>query len=113
LAGGNAGASEQLVQDMRRTAGVATVTTLRTTPGRINESPAQLVGIDPVQYPKVATFEFSEGGQTSDIAKLEKGRGLIANGVFAAQNLLHVGDQVRVTVNVTRHTGWSRSDPTT
>jgi len=97
LAGGNAGASDQLVTDIRETPGVGTAATLRTTQGRVDDKPAQFIGIDPVDYPKVATFEFSADGQTSDIAKLAKGRGLIANGIFAAQNGLEVGQKVRVT----------------
>ncbi len=97
LAGGNAGASDQLVTDMRNTPGVDTATTLRTTQGRVDDKPAQIIGIDPVEYPRVATFEFSEGGQTSDIARLQDGRGLIANGVFAAQSGLEVGQKVSVT----------------
>jgi putative ABC transport system permease protein len=97
LAGGNAGASDQLVDEMRSTPGVETATTLRTTQGRVDDQAAQVIGIDPVEYPKVATFEFSENGQTSDIARLKEGRGLIANGVFAAQNGLTVGQKVSVT----------------
>jgi len=97
LAGGNAGASDQLVGDMRSTSGIDTATTLRTSPGRIDGNVAQIIGIDPAEYPKVATFDFSAGGQTSDIAQLDRGRSLIANGVFAAQNGLAVGQKVRVT----------------
>jgi len=97
LAGGNTGASDEVVTEIRDTPGVDTATTLRTTQARIEDTPAQVVGIDPVDYPKVATFEFSENGQTSDIAKLGEGRGMIANGIFAAQNGLSVGQRVSVT----------------
>jgi len=97
LAGGNAGASDELVSRIGDTTGVDTAATLRTTQGRIEDKPAQIIGIDPVDYLDVATFEFSGDGQSSDIARLEEGRGMIANGVFAAQNGLTVGQKVSVT----------------
>ncbi len=97
LAGGNVGASNELVSDIRATAGVDAMATLRITSGMVDDVTAQVIGIDPVDYPKVATFEFSAGGQPRDVARLADGRGLIANGIFAAQNGLTVGQTVRVT----------------
>jgi putative ABC transport system permease protein len=97
LAGGNVGASNELVTDIRNTPGVNAVATLRIAKTQVDGSPAQVIGLDPVEYPKVATFEFSGDGQTSDIGKLAHGRGLIANGLFAAQNGLKVGQRVKVT----------------
>lgn len=97
LAGGNVGASNELVSEIRGTPGVDAVATLRVTQGKVNGAGAQVVGIDPVDYPRVATFEFSEGGTTADIARLDEGRHLIANGIFAAQSGLRPGQKVKVT----------------
>ncbi len=97
LAAGNVGASNELVADVRDVAGVDTVATLRVAKARVNDAAVQVIGIDPVDYPKVATFEFSGSGQTSDIGTLAKDRRLIANGIFAAQNGISVGQDVRVT----------------
>ena len=100
LAGGNVGASDELVAEVRDTPGIQTVATLRIAKTRVNDAPLQVIGIDPVDYPKLATFEFSGDGKTSDIGTLSEGRRLIANGVFAAQNGVSVGQKVQVaTVN--------------
>lgn len=99
LGGGNVGASNELVSDVRGVAGIDTVATLRLGSGRVQDVRVQVIGIDPVDYPKVATFEFSGDGQTSDIRRLGEGRTLIANGIFAAQNGVSDGQKVRVTTN--------------
>jgi putative ABC transport system permease protein len=97
LAGGNTGASNELVTDVRETPGVDTVATLRVAKTVVNDAPVQVIGIDPAAYPKVATFEFSGDGTTSDIGTLSEGRKLIANGIFAAQNGVQAGQKVQVT----------------
>lgn len=97
LGGGNVGASNELVTEIDSTPGIDSVATLRIAKGLVDGASAQVIGIDPASYPKVATFEFSGDGKTSDIQQLSNGRGLIANGIFAAQNGLSVGQRVSVT----------------
>jgi putative ABC transport system permease protein len=96
LTQGNVGASEDFINAVEDVPGVTTVATMRVARGEVDDVPAQFIGIDPVDYPKVASFEFSEGDD-ADIARLGDGRYLIANGVFAAQNGVTTGQKVRVT----------------
>jgi putative ABC transport system permease protein len=97
LAGGNIGASDKLVNQIRDTPGIGAVATLRITLAQADGQSVQVIGIDPVDYPKLATFEFVEGGATSDIAKLAEGRTVIANGLYASRVGLHPGSYVKVT----------------
>jgi putative ABC transport system permease protein len=60
----------------------------------IGKNQVQVVGIDPVQYPKVASFTFSQGSGNSDIAKLGKGRTMLVNGITSGQQGLSVGKRV-------------------
>lgn len=97
LGGGNVGASNELVSEVADTPGVNQVATLRLSKARVDDTPVQVIGIDPDVYPRVATFEFSGNGTTADIGKLAEGRGMIANGIFAAQNGIVAGQKVQVT----------------
>ncbi|RJQ55512.1 MAG: FtsX-like permease family protein, partial [Actinobacteria bacterium] len=96
LSAGNAGAGPKLASDVRGTAGVSEVATLRLSTGRVKGSKVQFIGIDPATYPKVSSFAFSEGTAQGDIAKLARGRRMFANGIYASQAGIGVGDSVRV-----------------
>lgn len=99
LGSGSVGASELLVRAIRETPGVGDVATLRLARGKIDGVATQVIGVDPITYPKVASFDFIEGTE-DDIAQLGEGRTVIANGVFASQNGLTVGERVTMsTVN--------------
>lgn len=94
LGGSNVGADESFVQRIGDTPGVADVATMRLGQAEINGTRVQVVGIDPVVYPRVASFTFSEGSGTSDIAKLGSGRTMLINGITAGQQGLSVGKRV-------------------
>jgi putative ABC transport system permease protein len=97
LGGGNPGASADLIAEMRNTPGVKAVTALRIGKGTVDGMPVQVIGIDPAEYPKIASFEFSYGGTTDDIRTLDQPRTLIANGVYAAQKGIAPGDTLDLT----------------
>lgn len=94
LSGGNVGAGPALLKAIRETPGVGSVASLRLAKGELKGIPVQVIGIEPKSYAKMASFEFSKGGKTSDIYKLDKGRTLFVNGIFAAQNRVEPGDVV-------------------
>jgi putative ABC transport system permease protein len=94
LGGANVGADEAFVQRIADVPGMGEVATLRLGQAHIGEGQAQVVGIDPKTYPKVASFTFSQGSSESDIAKLGTGRTMLVNGITAGQQGLTVGRRV-------------------
>ena len=52
-----------------------------------------LLGVDPDVFPQVAGLNFQQGDKSA-FAELAAGRSVIANGIFAAQAGLHVGDML-------------------
>ena len=94
LGGGNVGADQALVQRIAETPGVGDVATLRLGMARVGTGQVQVVGIDPVTYPKVASFTFSAGANETDLAKLAKGRTVLVNGIYAAQNGVTTGQRL-------------------
>lgn len=96
LGSGNVGANPQLAQAVRDAPGIAEVTTLRMSPAKIQDLDVQVIGIDPVTYPKMAGLSFSAGDERTVYAEMMSGRALVINGVFAAQSGLKVGQDVVV-----------------
>ncbi len=94
LGSGNVGADPRLAQGISDTPGIAAVTTLRASPSEANGADVQVVAIDPSTYPEVAGLVFTDGDPAQAYADLGQGRFLIANGVFAAQNGIEVGDEL-------------------
>jgi len=94
LGGSNVGADENFVQRIGDTPGVSDVATMRLGQAEINGTRVQVVGIDPVVYPRVASFTFSEGSNASDIAKLGTGRTMLVNGITSGQQGLTAGKRV-------------------
>jgi putative ABC transport system permease protein len=94
LGGSHVGADDAFVQRIADTPGVGTVATMRLGQAQINGGQVQVVGIDPVAYPKVASFTFSKGTTDSDIAKLGHGRTMLVNGITSGQQGLTVGKRV-------------------
>jgi putative ABC transport system permease protein len=94
LGGANVGADEAFVQRISDVPGIGAVATLRLGQAQVGKNQVQVVGIDPVVYPKVASFTFSQGSGEADIAKLGKGRTMLVNGITAGQQGLTVGRRV-------------------
>jgi putative ABC transport system permease protein len=94
LGGGNVGAGPELAQAVRDIPGAGEVTSLRLSSTLVNDETVQVIGLDPHTYPLVSGLDFTEGDPQAAFASLDQGRRLIANGVFAAQNRLKVGDEV-------------------
>jgi len=100
LAGGNVGAAPDLAQRVAELSQVSAVTTLREATSHVNGAMLQVVGIDPVTYPKISGLTFSSGDEQKAYAALADGRAVIVNGIFAAQNQVKVGDHLTLsTVN--------------
>lgn len=94
LSTGNVGAGPKLANEVRHVPGIGSVATLRLGTGKIAGRTVQAIGIDPVVYPRVATFDWAGGSNDSATGHLADGRTLIANGVYAAQNAVKIGDRV-------------------
>jgi putative ABC transport system permease protein len=93
----NVGAKRDLADRLRAVPGVGVVSTLRYAAATANGKDVSLLGIDPAVYPQIASLTFQAGDPQMAFAELARERTLIANGVFAAQAGLHVGDSVRLS----------------
>jgi len=98
---GDIGAGQGLANKLRSISGVGAVSTLRYAQSYIQsatvkgagETAIAVLGIDPVEYPKVASLEFQKGNQSDAFAALARAeRNVIVNGVLAAQASVKVGD---------------------
>ena len=95
LGGSHVGADQTLVDQIANTPGVGTVATMRLGQAQLTSgSQVQVVGIDPVKYPQVASFTFSQGSGSTDITKLGSGRTMLVNGITAGQQGMTVGQRV-------------------
>jgi putative ABC transport system permease protein len=92
LGSGNIGARPELAESLRSIPGVSVVSSLRYATTQANEKDLQLVGIDPHTYPSVAGLSFKEGNPNTAYQALQDGNGIIINGIFAANNQIHIGD---------------------
>ena len=93
----NIGARQDLAERLRDVPGVAVVSSLRYASASGNGQDVALLGIDPAAYPRVASLTFQQGDGPTAYAALGAGRGLIANGIFAAQAGLKMGDTVQLS----------------
>ncbi|HET6352230.1 MAG TPA: FtsX-like permease family protein [Coriobacteriia bacterium] len=96
IGGSHVGADQNLVNEIAGTPGVGDVATLRLGAGKINDGEVQIIGVDPVMYPKVASFTYSSGTSVADVAMLGKGRTMLVNGIYSAQNGVSVGQTLQV-----------------
>jgi len=94
LGQGNVAAGPRLAEDVRSIPGIAAVSTLRITQAKSDGGDVQVIGIDPASYLKVAAFDWNSGSSDAAVAQLGSGRWLIANGIYAAQHKLVVGQAV-------------------
>ena len=96
LGQGNVAAGPRLAAEIRHAPGIAAVSSLRITQGKVDGTAVQVIGIDPDAYLKVAAFDWNTGSSDAAVAQLRSGRWLIANGIYAAQHSLVVGQAVRL-----------------
>lgn len=94
------GADESLADRLRGLPDVETVGTLRYASGKLGDQTLEVMGIDPVEYPKIASFEFSEGDPEAAFAALGSGRSAIVTSLAMTTMGLKVGsDFVMQTAN--------------
>jgi len=91
------GANSDLADNLRALRGVGAVSTMRYAGTTVNGKAVSLLGIDPVVYPQVSGLNFQQGDAPTAYAELAQGRALIANGVFASNADLKVGDIVTLS----------------
>ncbi len=96
---GDIGAGQGLANKIRAIDGVGVVSTLRYAQSYAKsaaiegETMISVLGIDPIEYPKVGSLEFQKGNPADAFAALAREeRNVIVNGVLAAQAGLNVGD---------------------
>ncbi len=92
LGGGNLGANQGLIERIKSIDGVKEATSLRLATSQVDGSTLQLIGVDPLVYPKIAGLEFSEGNSDKAFKAMSKGSAIIVNGVFAITNRVKPGD---------------------
>lgn len=103
LSQGNVAAGPRLAQEIRATPGIAAVSTLRLAKGKADGGEVQVIGIDELNYLKVAAFDWNTGSTDAALAQLGSGRWVLANGIYAAQHNLVVGQAITIdTPNGTR-----------
>ncbi len=101
---GNVGASETLKAKMSSVPGVGVVSSLRYAQSSLEsvslktgtgETTIVVLGIDPVEFPKISEMDFQKGNaQEAFNALAADERNLIVNGILAASANLHVGDVI-------------------
>jgi putative ABC transport system permease protein len=96
MGGAHIGADQTLIDRMKSTQGVGDVATMRLGFGRITGGEVQVVGIDPVVYPKVASFTYSGATTIDDVRKLGDGRTMLVNGIYSSQHGVTVGQVLQV-----------------
>lgn len=98
---GDIGAGQGLANKIRSIQGIGAVSTLRYAQSYIpsasvkgaGETMISVLGIDPIEYPKVSSLEFQKGNPAEAFAALAREeRNVIVNGVLAAQAGLNIGD---------------------
>jgi putative ABC transport system permease protein len=94
LGQGNVAAGPRLAGEVRAVPGIGAVSTLRMAQARQDGGDVQVIGIDPDDYLKVAAFDWNAGSSDAAVAQLRTGRWLIANGIYAAQHNLVVGQAI-------------------
>jgi putative ABC transport system permease protein len=96
LNGGNMAAGPQLAQDIQAIDGISDFASIRLATSRADGVDIQVLGIDPLAYPRVSGMEFSQGVAAQAYPALAAGRAIIINGIFASQNNVKVGDTLQM-----------------
>ncbi len=92
---GVVGVTDEFEHNLAQIPGVGNVTGLSYVPAQVNGISVQLMGFDPVTYPKVSNILFTEGDD-STYAELANGRTAILSGILATTVNAKVGDTVSV-----------------
>jgi putative ABC transport system permease protein len=103
----NVGAEGDLAGTLRAIDGVDTVSTFRHASAVMDVAPivskgnsaddvnmVSILGIDPVDFPRVSMLSFSAGREDTAFRDLARGRGVILNPIVATQTGLTVGDSL-------------------
>ncbi len=96
LGSGNIGAGPELAEAIGSAPGIEEVATMRVRPTLADGQPIQLLGIDPISYPRVAGLLFSEGEPEAAYQALSANEGILINGFLAAQYGVGVGDSLEI-----------------
>ncbi len=104
LSTGTVAANAGLADEIKATPGVGDVATLRIGKATLDGANVQVIGIDPVAYSKIASFEFSDGSSGADLKKLGTDSAIMVNGIFAAQNNLAKDDKITLETPAGRKT---------
>ena len=94
LGQGNVAAGPQFAAQVRAVPGIGAVSTLRLAQASSDGGDVQVFGIDPETYLSVADFDWNTGSSDAAVTLLDSGRWLIANGIYATQHNLEVGQAV-------------------
>lgn len=104
FSGGTVGAGPELVEEIRSTRGVGDVATLRYAPAVVDDLVIQVVGIDPEEYARIASFRYAEGSSDADLAKLSRDNMILGNGSLRGQTRTGKGDTIKITTPSGRKT---------
>ncbi len=96
LGQGNVAAGPRLAQQVGDVPGVRAASTIRVSQGKVAGSEVQVLGIDPSRYLDVASFDWNSGSTDQAVRQLATGRWMIANGIYAAQHGLAVGERIEL-----------------
>jgi putative ABC transport system permease protein len=88
------GADDSLATRLRALPSVAAVGTMRYAPSTVNSEPVQVLGIDPNEYPKVATFDFPQGDAATAYSELGSGRTAFITSIAQSTLGVNVGDEM-------------------
>lgn len=91
--GSNVGANPKFAEQLRSLDQVDAVSTFRYAASQTNGQAVSVIGIDPVDFPKVSGLRFTQGDESA-YGVLASGRDLIANGAFLAATGSRVGEDV-------------------
>jgi putative ABC transport system permease protein len=103
---GDIGAGQGLANKIRSIDGVGVVSTLRYAQSYVQsasvkgagEIAVSVLGIDPIEYPKISTMDFQKGNPKDAFAALARDeRNVIVNGILAAQAGLKVGEMLSLS----------------
>jgi len=86
------GADANLTDRLKTLPEVETVGTLRYAAARSNGQALQVLGIDPTEYPRVASFDFSQGEPEAAFAALDGGRSAIVTSLGLSALKVQLGD---------------------
>lgn len=86
------GADENLMDRLKALPDVETVGSLRYASGSVGGKSLEVMGINPNDYPKLASFDFNQGDPESAFAELGNGRNVILSSMAANPLKVNVGD---------------------